>query len=197
LEGVVERKIRVHFHTPNGIQPGEVDRRLAQLMVEAGFKTVRLSYETSSRERQERMGFKVKDDDLVNAVKHLTEAGFDRSELGSYVLMGLPGQEVGEVVESMMFVLSLGIKVSLASFSPVPGTRSWEEAVSRGILSPDADPLLTNNSIFPVKSKEIPLEIFLELGTLSAVANRILSQGRYPLKDRTFLNPLKKLLKNS
>ncbi len=196
FERVIDREIRVHFHTPNGIQPGEVDERLAKLMRSAGFKTIRLSYETRSKERQKSMGFKVKDDDLVEAVNHLTEAGFDRAELGRYVLMGLPGQEVGEVVESMLFVLSLGVKVSLASFSPIPGTRSWEEAIHRGLLSPDADPLLTNNSIFPVRSEETPLEVFLRLGTLSAVANRVLSQGGNPLKKPAFLNPLKKLMKD-
>lgn len=194
LEEVVERKLRIHFHTPNGIQPREVDEPLAKLMRKAGFRTIRLSYETSNRRRQELMGFKVKDDDLVNAVGCLTQAGFDRWEMGSYVLMGLPGQELEEVVESMIFVLQLGIKVSLASFSPIPGTRNWQDVVDRGILPADADPLLTNNSVFPVISDEIPYEIFLKLGTLSAVANRILNQGKDPMEEPKFLNTLKKLM---
>jgi radical SAM superfamily enzyme YgiQ (UPF0313 family) len=196
LEEVVERKLRIHFHTPNGIQPREVNELLARLMRKAGFKTIRLSYETSNRRRQELMGFKVKDDDLVNAVGCLSQAGFNRWEMGSYVLMGLPGQALEEVVESMIFVLRLGVKVSLASFSPIPGTQNWQEVVDRGILPVNADPLLTNNSVFPVISNEIPYEIFLKLGTLSAVANRVLNRGGDPMKEPKFLNALKKLMNN-
>lgn len=195
LEEIIRRELRTHFHTPNGIHPREVDERLANLMYKAGFKTIRLSYETSNRERQKSMGFKVNNDDLINAVNHLVNAGFDPRTIGSYVLVGLPGQEVEEVVDSMLFVLHQGIKVSLASFSPIPGTRIWKEAVEQVNLSLDADPLLTNNSIFPMRSEAFSYEAFLKLGTLSAIANRILNKGRNPLKDTEFMNYLKKFLK--
>ena len=185
LDEVVARKIDVSFHTPNGIQPREMDGRLARLMRKAGFRTIRLSYESKSRVRQESMGLKVRDDDLIRAVGLLKEAGFDSQRLGSYVLMGLPGQDVGEVIDSMMFVLSLGIKVKLASFSPIPGTPCWQEAVECGSLDADTDPLLTNNSIYPLKSDSADYDTFVTLGTLAGTANRILNQGEDPLRHPT------------
>ena len=190
LQGMIDAAIPVHFHTPNGIQPREVDATLAGLMLEAGFQTVRLSYETANRARQEQMGLKTTDEDLKQAVNCLVEAGFDKRRLGAYVLMGLPGQETEEVVESMLFVLGLGIKVSLASFSPIPGTKSWEEAVAGAGCDLDGDPLMSNNSVFPFYSRHIPYERFIRLGTSANTANRIIQRKGNPLEDRSFLREL-------
>jgi len=190
LQELIERKIDVSFHTPNGIHPKEIDLATAELMKQAGFQTLRLSYETSNMERQKQMGFKVSDADLNRAVRLLFDAGFDRSQIGAYVLMGLPDQEIPEVLDSMCFVLDLGIKISLASYSPIPGTGSWNEAVQQGYFQEDVDPLLTNNSIFPMKSNDIPFEAFVELGTLSAIANQVISQKSIPLQNRLFQEKL-------
>ena len=135
LEELINRNLPIHFHTPNGIQPKEIDERLACLMHKAGFQTIRLSYESADKKRQKSMGLKVRDDDLLRAVSLLLDAGFQRRQLGSYVLMGLPGQSIQEVVDSTMFVLGLGIRVNLASFSPIPGTACWEEAVESGFMA--------------------------------------------------------------
>lgn len=186
LEEVVERNLSIHFHTPNGIQPREVDDELAALMFQTGFKTIRLSYETSDDTRQRRMGLKVTDADLFQAVKYLLDAGFHRRQIGAYVLMGLPGQEIREVVDSLLFVLGLGIKVSLASFSPIPGTTCWKEAVHLGVLKDDADPLLSNNSLFPMRSEALPYKTFIRLGTLASTANRLIQQRKHPLRDAAF-----------
>lgn len=190
LEEVIEKKIRIHFHTPNGIQPGEIDQRLASLMKKTDFRTIRLSYETKNEVFQAEMGFKVKNEDLISAVDYLTHAGFDRTEIGSYVLMGLPGQELGEVIESILFVLNLKIKVKLASFSPIPGTKSWQDAVDLGMLSNLIDPLLTNNSVFQLMSKYIRYEDSIRLRSLTSYANRILDRGGSPLDHSDFVNRL-------
>jgi len=107
------------------------------------------------------------------------------------VLMGLPDQEIEEILDSMCFVLGLGIKISLASYSPIPGTASWNEAVRQNYFPEDADPLLTNNSVFPMKSDDIPFGAFVDLGTLSSVANQVLSQKGVPLKNELFQEKLK------
>lgn len=196
FEELIDRKIRAHFHTPNGIQPGAIDQHTAMLMKKAGFRTIRLSYETKNRERQAAMGFKVKDEDLISAVNHLKRAGFDRSEMGSYVLMGLPGQTLDEVIESVMFVLKLNIKVTLASFSPIPGTTCWQDAVDLQIVSDDIDPLLTNSSVFPTLSNTMHYENWNKLKTLVTFANNILDQGGDPLKHSEFLYTMNRLVKN-
>jgi radical SAM superfamily enzyme YgiQ (UPF0313 family) len=187
LHHIISYRIPIRFHTPNGVHPRWIGSELAFLMREAGFGTVRLSYESRNPDRQKSMGLKVTDDDLAGAAAHLTAAGFPRSSLGGYVLMGLPDQDKGEVLDSMLFVFGLGIKVSMASFSPIPGTPCWDDAVSRGILSADSDPLLTNSSIYPVRSKSLDFSDFVKIGTLASEGNGIVQRGGFPLKDREFM----------
>jgi radical SAM superfamily enzyme YgiQ (UPF0313 family) len=193
LNAVIEKKLPLHFHTPNGIQPKEINLHIARLLWKAGFQTLRLSYESGSSEWQKRMAFKVTDADLSSAVKCFFQAGFSPKQLGSYILAGLPGQELGEVLDSIAFVYGLGIKVSLASFSPIPGTECWQDAVDQGLLLSDADPLMTNNTYFPMRSKTIPYHRFLRLGSMVAEANRILNKGGNPLKEPAIGDSMKQL----
>jgi len=64
--------------------------------------------------------------------------------------MGLPGQPLQEVVDSVSYVHSLGAIADLATYSPIPGTVEWRRAVAAGQIAEDADPLLHNNSIYPI-----------------------------------------------
>jgi radical SAM superfamily enzyme YgiQ (UPF0313 family) len=193
LKGIVNLSLPVRFHTPNGLQPREVNQETAVLMRKSQFETLWLSYESSNEERQKQMGFKVTNQDLIQAVQCLLNAGFEPSQLGSYVLFGLPGQQIGEVLDSISFVYSLGIKVSLASFSPIPGTKSWSDAVDQGILRSNADPLMTNNTYFPVLSRTVPYQQYLKLGSLVAEANRILKRGGKPLSNRNIIKRMHQL----
>jgi radical SAM superfamily enzyme YgiQ (UPF0313 family) len=190
LERLEEKSLSVRFHTPNGLHPAWIDSRLAGLMKRTGFQTLRLSYETADPERQKRMGGKVSNEALESAVRYLVEAGFERSSLGAYVIMGLPDQTLDETLDSLVFVFSLGIRISLASFSPIPGTESWKDAVKAGILKPDADPLLSNNSAFQMLSRPSEYHRFVKLGTLSAIGNGMLKNGKLPLEDDGFRRAL-------
>jgi hypothetical protein len=193
---VIASGLPVHFHTPNGLHPKLIDEALAGLMVQSGFRTVRLSYETCNPERQRRTGMKVSDSDLKQAVRFLRNAGMHPDHIGSYVLMGLPDQPLSEVLDSLRVVFDLGIRVSLASFSPIPGTQSWDEAVESGFLSPDADPLLTNNSVFPLRSESIPFRDFIEIGTLAAQGNWMIRKRQSPFKDPDFVKKAKRFASN-
>jgi len=68
-------------------------------------------------------GAKVSPEDLERALGYLEGAGFCRSQISVYLLVGLPGQDKKQVVESIRFVRALGPDRTAGSFSPVPGTR--------------------------------------------------------------------------
>ncbi len=147
------RKIRAsgidaRFHCPNGLHARFIDDGLARLMRDTGFHTIRLSLETIDRERQGETGGKVTCDDLIRAVDHLKRHGFTKKEIGVYLMYGLPGQTLAEVKEGSEFLISLGVRVHLTEFSPIPGTKCWKELEHRGIVNEDMDPLLTNNTVF-------------------------------------------------
>ncbi len=177
LEAIIRSNVKAHFHTPNGLHVKEIDRDLAQKMFQANFKTIRLSYETINPSRQKEMGLKVTDDFLISALANLEKAGFQRREIDVYVIMGLPEQSVDEIIESMLFVTSLGAKIKLTSFSPIPGTKDWQRAVVLHKMSPDIDPLLTNKSIYPLQHSDLSYDTFQELRNLSKVINYGLDHG--------------------
>ncbi len=153
-EQIINKNLHSTFHTPNGLQVKFIDAETARLMWRAGFKTVRLAYESGSEERQRDMSMKVSNESFGRGVAHLQAAGFGPHELDAYVLIGLPGQLLDEVILSMAYVHSLKVGIRLAAFSPIPGTVDFTRAVERDEIALDADPLLTNNSILPIHAHE-------------------------------------------
>ncbi|UCD83806.1 MAG: B12-binding domain-containing radical SAM protein [Deltaproteobacteria bacterium] len=143
---IADRGLNCYFHTPNGLHARFVSEDTARLMKEMGFILPRLSLETINPERQMTTGGKVSTGELKEAMKSLRKAGYSPGEVGVYLMMGMPGQEMPEVRETIQFVHSLGAKVLLVEYSPIPGTRDWELSG----LEPDLDPLLHNNSLFPL-----------------------------------------------
>jgi radical SAM superfamily enzyme YgiQ (UPF0313 family) len=144
LEGLLAERLRVRLHTPNGLHAGQITARLAKLMRQAGFATVRLSLETIDANRQRATGGKVTTDAFQRAVGHLQAAGFRPEHLGAYILAGLPEQPLAEVEATVRFVHRQEVQAKLALFSPIPGTPDGDR-----MLPPDADPLLHNNTAYP------------------------------------------------
>src|SRR5690606_37716117 len=59
LEEILRRRLACRFHCPNGLHLREISPRLASLMLQAGFRTIRFGFETASAERQQSTGGKV------------------------------------------------------------------------------------------------------------------------------------------
>ncbi|MFC1557826.1 B12-binding domain-containing radical SAM protein [candidate division KSB1 bacterium] len=153
LEGLLAEDVRLRFHSPNGLSPAMIDDDTAEVLYKSRFKTVRLSLETIHPGRLKDMNEKVTVDEFTRCVDSLAKAGFKRKSLETYILYGLPRQSVEEVMSTIRFVESNGVKVRLAEFSPIPGTVEWERAVSDGEISAEDDLLLTNKTLLPVRSK--------------------------------------------
>jgi radical SAM superfamily enzyme YgiQ (UPF0313 family) len=180
-EKIIRQQIAATFHTPNGLQAKFIDTATAQLMRQAGFKTIRLAYESGSAERQRDMSKKVSNESFARAVANLYAAGFGPQELDAYVMMALPDQPIQEILWSMAYVHALGVGIRLAAFSPIPGTVEYERAVARGELAPDADPLQTNNSILPSRLPNTPYETYAKINCLAKELNAYLRKTGRPL----------------
>jgi radical SAM family protein len=126
LTEVLKKSLQVNFHTPNALNARFISRQLAHLMIEAGFKNLYLGFESSAYSWQKKTGGKVYSDELARAVEHLLAAGADPRRLHAYLIVGHPRSEEQSVEESMYFASSLGIKVMLSEFSPIPGTPDGE-----------------------------------------------------------------------
>jgi hypothetical protein len=123
----------------------------------------------------------VSNESFARAVANLYAAGFGPNELDAYVMMALPGQSIHEILWSMAYVHSLGVGIRLAAFSPIPGTVDYERAVARGVLAADADPLLTNNSILPIRLPEVPDATYDKINRLAKKLNAHLLKTGQPL----------------
>ncbi|MDD5064576.1 MAG: radical SAM protein [Phycisphaerae bacterium] len=146
LEEVLRHSIEVNFHTPNAINARFITSKLAKLMVQAGFKTFYLGFESSSPEWQQRTGSKVFSDELAQAVKHLTAAGAEPTNITAYQILGHPYTDIQELEASMHFANSLGIRGMLADFSPIPGTPDGEYCRKWVDMN---EPLFHNKTAFP------------------------------------------------
>lgn len=148
LRDVIDRGLKVQFHTPNGLHANMLDAELAGLMRDSGFATVRLSVESVDEARLKDSCLKVSIEGFEAAVKCLFEAGYVRGEIEAYVMMGAPGQPAEEVERTVRFAHRVGTVVRLADFSPIPGTPYFDSAVEAYGLDP-AEPLLHNSSVLP------------------------------------------------
>lgn len=145
LEGLLSAGIRARFHTPNALHARFINRKVAGLLKRSGFVTLRLGLETLGP----RIDQKVTEEEFLQAVAYLREAGFTARELGAYLLFGLPEQSLAEVKKAAEFVANSGAKPVLAEFSPIPNTPLFEEAARRSRYPLHEDPLFHNNSVFP------------------------------------------------
>ncbi len=149
LKEIIKRGIQCYFHTPNGLHVREMGEELAELLFRAGFRTIRLGFETSNEGMQIDTGGKVGNQDLVDAIKNLKRAGYSCDEIGVYIMVGLPGQRAGEAEESITFVREAGAKPILVEYSPIPHTSLFEVAKKVSQFDLENEPLYHNNSILP------------------------------------------------
>lgn len=148
LRDITNSKLEARFHTPNGLHARFIDEELAKLMKETNFKTIRLSLETVDLNRQKETGDKVNNDEIKIAIKYLKNQGFTKDEIGVYLMYGLPNQDLEEVREGVEFLKNLNVRINLTEFSPIKGTKAWNELKKKGIIDDEIDPLLTNNTVF-------------------------------------------------
>lgn len=147
LEEVLVRGLRISFHTPNALHARFVTPELARLMVRAGFRTFYLGFESASEPWQRDTGGKVASDDLATAVAHLLAAGAARGSITAYIILGHPDHVRQEVEVAMQLVHSLGIRIMLADFSPIPGT---PDASAAGRWADLDEPLWHNKTAFTI-----------------------------------------------
>ncbi len=145
LMEVIERGIKVNFHTPNALNARFLTGGLAKLMVRAGFKTFYLGFESSSAQWQKQTGSKVFPEELAAAVEYLKSAEANPDDITAYQILGHPRMDIQELEESMRFVSSIGIRGMLADFSPIPGTPDGDACSHWVDMS---EPLMHNKTAF-------------------------------------------------
>jgi hypothetical protein len=149
LERVISLGLNVGFHTPNALHVREITHDVARLLHVSGFRTIRLGLETSDMALHRNLDRKLSEGEFERAVYNLKTAGFSSEEIGVYILMGLPGQSVESVAESIDFVGKTGAVPYLAEYSPIPQTPMWDVAQAHSGYDLSSEPLFHNNTLLP------------------------------------------------
>ncbi len=158
LEALVRAALPIRLHTPNALHIRGIDPETAGLLFAAGFRTLRLGLETAEPEQRAPLDRKVGAGDFGRAVAALRGAGFDRRQIGAYLLVGLPDQDEPALVRSIAAVKQAGATPILAYYTPIPGTALWERAVAASRYDLTAEPLCTNNAVFPCRRESFSWE---------------------------------------
>ncbi len=149
LEKLISMDLNLRFHTPNALHVRGITHDMARLLRLSGFCTIRLGLETSDMELHRDLDRKLSEGEFERAVHHLRKAGFASEQIGVYVLMGLPGQPVESVAETIDFVGRTGATPYLAEYSPIPQTPIWEMARACSDYDLSSEPLFHNNTLLP------------------------------------------------
>lgn len=168
LQGLIQSKRPLRFHTPNALHIRAIDARTAHLMFQAGFHTVRLGLETVNFEQRCEMDHKVNEAQFLRAVAHLKKAGFSARQIGAYLLIGLPGQKIEAVEHAICVVKKSGITPVLAHYTPIPHTPLWPDAVANSRYDLESDPIFTNNAIFPCQHEDFSWQALSRLKALAS-----------------------------
>jgi len=172
FEEIIRLGLPLRFHTPNAVHIREITKDLARLMADAGFITLRLGLETAGFDQRSQLDAKVTETEFKQAVSYLRAAGFTSDQVGAYLLVGLPGQCIQSVEASVQVVKQSGITPILAHYTPIPGTRLWDRAVSSSRYDLQSDPLFTNNAISPCQDERFSWRVMSHLKALTAVSAR-------------------------
>ena len=130
-------------------------------MHKTGFQTIRLGLETSDISLHGKLDNKLSMGDFERAIHNLLRAGFDTKKIGAYILIGLPGQTVDSVIETINFVGANGAIPYLSEYSPIPHTPMWNKALTCSEYDLASEPLFHNNTLLPCwdesKKRDLPM----------------------------------------
>jgi hypothetical protein len=153
----------------------------------SGFRTIRLGFEGTSTAIQKASKNKVSCRELETALNYLREVEDDPCvvnghkdsiwDIGIYLLIGMPGQTVDEVVEAIEYINGLGAKIKLAEYSPVPGTEEFQDASRLYPLVVD-EPLSHNKSTFATVGMGVDYGVFDEVKAMAKRLNARLRTSR-------------------
>jgi len=172
LRALAEKKLKIRFHTPNGLHARFIDQELAELMYMCNFKTIRLSLESASDFLKEKSNGKVNNAQLEKGVDLLLGAGFSKKEVGIYTMVGFPGQRAADIEQDIDYVHSLGAQVFLSSYSLVNQSREWEALNRTGRINAQTDPLRFSHTAFPLLYGGFNAETMRILRKKAAVRNK-------------------------
>jgi len=131
--------LKVTLSFPNGLRADAIDDEMADALRRAGTHTVNLGIESGSPAVLARVYKSLDLSAVRSAATRLRRAGI---EVGGFFLLGLPGETVADVRQTLRLALDLPLdRAHFSAFLPLPGTEATRQAMAEGGPMPDASSL--------------------------------------------------------
>jgi biotin synthase-like enzyme len=127
LRQIIDSGLRLRISAPEGLDYRLLTEEIAHDLWDAGFQYVALALENvDSDYARNTLNRRNSLERLKRAVGFLKAVGFREHQTRLFVMIGMPGQTLENVIENIRFVWSLGCNVTLFPFTPIPGTPVYE-----------------------------------------------------------------------
>ncbi len=131
LKEIVKRDIKLRIYAPEGLDYRLINKEIASDLFKAGFDRISLALENIdahiSRNELNRRNSVAK---FRESIRLLKEAGFRGSAIDIFVMTGLPGQSLDNVIKNIRYIWSVGCNVTIFPFTPIPSTKLYQEHIA-------------------------------------------------------------------
>ena len=181
-DGVINRKIKIGWETPNGVRADCLNRKLLEKMKKSGCKSVFFGVESGDQQILDNVICKSLDlNRVVEVAKICKEINL---KTGGFYIIGFPGEKKDNMQRTVDFALRLkrdyDVGMHLFMATPSYGTRLYEECKSKGYIKADLGwnsfaaarqpkgmPLISTSDFAPEDVKEIASKALEEYKKLS------------------------------
>jgi magnesium-protoporphyrin IX monomethyl ester (oxidative) cyclase len=181
-DGLIQKKIRIGWETPNGVRADCLNMNLLQKMEKSGCQSVFFGVESGDQQILDSVICKSLD---LNRVVEVAKICKDINlKTGAFYIIGFPGETKENMQKTVDFALRLkrdfDVGMHLFFATPLYGTRLYEECKSKGYIQeslawnsfaaarqPKGMPLISTQDFVPEEVKEIAAKALEEYKKLS------------------------------
>ncbi len=135
--GLVERKIKIRWNTPNGVHVGSLDRDSLGWAKKAGCDSLNLAVESGDdfiRNKVIKKG--LNSEKIYEVARACREVGI---KANAYFVIGMPGETEDSIGKSQKFIKDLKFNnLSIFIATPMPGTKLYDECIEKGYIDEDS-----------------------------------------------------------
>jgi magnesium-protoporphyrin IX monomethyl ester (oxidative) cyclase len=183
-DGIIERKIKIGWETPNGVRADCLNLELLKKMKQSGAKSIFVGVESGDQQILDNIICKSLDlNRVVEFAKNAKQIGL---KTGAFYIIGFPGETKNNMQRTVDFALELKRKydVGMHLFMATPsyGTKLYDECKAKGYIQedltwnafaqarqPNGMPLITTDVFTPAEVKEIAANALAKYKKLSLI----------------------------
>ncbi|MCW4001372.1 MAG: B12-binding domain-containing radical SAM protein [Candidatus Bathyarchaeota archaeon] len=176
-DGIIERKLKIGWETPNGVRADRLNMPLLRKMKASGCKSVFVGVESGDQQILDEVICKSLDlNRVVEFARNAKEIGL---KTGAFYIIGFPGETKQNMQRTVDFALEMkrryDVGMHLFAATPSYGTRLYEECKAKGYLPEDLSwnsfsvarqarglPLITTGEFTPREVRDIAAKALAE-----------------------------------